>query len=581
MSQELVPPDPRPPARTVLEVRTPAGRPPRPTVAAVPAPAASGAGPAMEPPPITLWTRVRQVLPEGRELAPATWRWRHNTILVVLAFHAVGLAAFGLWRGWGLPLSIGEGALIGALTLVAWWPRLSRRFRSATAALAAVTSSAVLTQFSGGYIEAHFHFFVMVALIAMYQDWVPFLLAIVYVAVDHGVVGTLLPTWVYNHPDAVAHPWKWAGIHAALVLAECAALLAFWGGAEKATTRSDLVLEAAGEGVVGLDRNRRITFANPTAAAIFGARGDDLVGRRIDDMVADDKGAPLALPWVAGAARPLPTEGTARGPKGVIPVEWTARPIERARSPVGHVLTLRDVTERKRAQQALERSNKDLQQFAYVASHDLQEPLRMVSSYVKMIGSRYKGRLDADADDFIGFAVDGATRMQALIDDLLQFSRVSRVARPPQAVDMKGVLGEVSKNLEVALQQAEARLVVGDLPVVRGDRTQLVQLFQNLVANAVKFRGPAPPVVEVKARRDGDAWRFTVSDNGIGIDPADRGRLFQIFQRLHRDEYPGTGIGLAICKAIAERHGGRIWVESERGQGAQFHVTFPDGGADA
>ena len=224
----------------------------------------------------------------------------------------------------------------------------------------------------------------------------------------------------------------------------------------------------------------------------------------------------------------------------------------------------------------LEASNKDLQQFAYVASHDLQEPLRMVSSYVKLLGDRYKGRLDTDADDFIGFAVDGATRMQRLVEDLLAFSRVASRAKAFEPTDMAEVFQEVLANLAPSLQSANATVEAGDLPPVLGDRSQLGQLLQNLVVNGVKFHGPEPPLVQVQAVRDGEGWRFTVADNGIGIDLAQAGRLFQIFQRLHRDEYPGTGIGLAVCKRIVERHGGRIWIESEPGKGSRFHFTIPD-----
>ena len=560
-------------------------RPPRPAARLLASPRDAGAGAAeVAMAPLSVWQRIRQALPEGRELPRVTWEWRHNTILAVMGLHAVALAAFGVYRGWGVPLSLAEGGLIGLLTLVAWWPRLGRRFRSATAALAAVTSSAVLTQFAGGYIEAHFHFFVMVALIAMYQDWVPFLLAIVYVAVDHGVIGTLLPAWVYNHPDAIAHPWKWAGIHAVMVLAECAALLAFWGGSEKATARSDMVLASAGDGIVGLGADRRITFANPSAVTLLGSGTDPLVGRSIDDVLADPQGGTLPLRWTAGNQGPgmerQLSEGVALGRGGpAIPVEWTATPVHRARAPAGHVVTVRDITERKRAQLALERSNADLQQFAYVASHDLQEPLRMVSSYVKLLGERYKGKLDDDADEFIHYAVDGAGRMQRLIEDLLAYSRVTSRGRSMEPTDMAGVLRDVRKNLEVNLRETRAEVVATDLPVVRADRSQMTQLVQNLVANAVKFRGEAAPRVEVRAVREADGWRFMVTDNGIGLDMAEAGRLFQIFQRLHRDEYPGTGIGLAICKRIVDRHGGRIWVESARGRGATFHFTLPDRGS--
>ena len=242
--------------------------------------------------------------------------------------------------------------------------------------------------------------------------------------------------------------------------------------------------------------------------------------------------------------------------------------------------------ERKRMEEALadkarelERSNQELEQFAYVASHDLQEPLRMISSYTQLLARRYADKLDADGHEFVKFAVDGATRMQALINDLLTYSRVGTKAKAFAAVDTAEVMQRVLKNLEVAIQESQARITVDQLPVVTGDATQLTQLFQNLVGNAIKFRGEPPPVIRISAFRatnDGPTcWQFAVRDQGIGIESQHFERIFVIFQRLHsRDEYPGTGIGLAVCKKIVERHGGQIWVESKPGAGTIFHFTL-------
>ncbi len=225
----------------------------------------------------------------------------------------------------------------------------------------------------------------------------------------------------------------------------------------------------------------------------------------------------------------------------------------------------------------LGRSNADLQQFAYVASHDLQEPLRMVSSYTQLLAKRYKGTLDADADEFIGYAVDGATRMQKLIQDLLTYSRLSTTAREFEPAPMGAVLTCALDNMMNAVKESQAVITHDRLPTVRGDAQQLAQVFQNLLSNAIKFSGNGPPRIHISARRATDEWRFSVQDHGIGIDPQYAGRIFVIFQRLHtRAEYPGTGIGLAICKKIIERHGGRIWVESELGKGATFWFSIPD-----
>jgi PAS domain S-box-containing protein len=247
----------------------------------------------------------------------------------------------------------------------------------------------------------------------------------------------------------------------------------------------------------------------------------------------------------------------------------------------------REEAGRKAAEEALlleaeklERSNRELEQFAYVASHDLQEPLRMVSSYTQLLAQRYNDKLDQDARDFIGYAVDGANRMQRLIQDLLSYSRVATRGQPPDKMDTHGALGEAVKNLQAAIQESGAMVTNGELPMVLADRTQIAQVFQNLVGNSIKFQRPGePPRVHVSAVRHDDSdrtWTFEVKDNGIGIDPKYFDRLFVIFQRLHgKQEYPGTGIGLALCRRIVERHGGRIWIESEPGRGTSVFFTLP------
>lgn len=222
----------------------------------------------------------------------------------------------------------------------------------------------------------------------------------------------------------------------------------------------------------------------------------------------------------------------------------------------------------------LERSNAELEQFAYVASHDLQEPLRMVSSYAQLLSKRYQGQLDADADEFIGFAVDGAKRMQALIADMLAYARVGSRLKEGREVELDQALERCLANLEFLIAETGTQIEAAPLPVVIGDESQLVQLFQNLIANAVKFRS-GPPLVRIGAERAGDWWVISVADNGIGIDPQFGERIFAVFQRLHSGaEYEGTGIGLAVCKKIVERMGGRIWVESAPGLGSTFKFTI-------
>jgi light-regulated signal transduction histidine kinase (bacteriophytochrome) len=245
---------------------------------------------------------------------------------------------------------------------------------------------------------------------------------------------------------------------------------------------------------------------------------------------------------------------------------------------------VRDVTQRKQAEmereeaiEALKRSNEDLKQFAYVASHDLQEPLRMVASYTQLLAERYEDQLDEKAHKFIHYAVDGAARMQTLIRDLLAFSRVETRAQGFKPVDSHIVLGAAIANLKTMIDKTAALVTTGDLPIVQADESQLTQIFQNLISNGIKFGKPTTtPRIHVSAEHAEDHWRFSIKDNGIGIDSKYRERVFVIFQRLHtRHEYPGTGIGLAMCKRIVHRHGGRIWFESSPGEGTTFYFTLP------
>lgn len=246
-----------------------------------------------------------------------------------------------------------------------------------------------------------------------------------------------------------------------------------------------------------------------------------------------------------------------------------------------------DIVERKRAEdnlarkaEELARSNADLEQFAYVASHDLQEPLRMVASYVQLLARRYKGQLDDNALEFIGFAVDGANRMKMLINDLLAFSRVGIGGKPLDSVDAQMILDEALANLKTSIQESGAVITHDKLPVVTADKLQFVQVFQNLIGNAIKFRRDESPRIVIGACRKGNKWLFSVADNGMGFDPVFSDRIFLLFQRLHsRTMYPGTGIGLTICKKIVERHGGRIWVETQPGKGSTFYFTIPEKGA--
>ncbi len=327
-----------------------------------------------------------------------------------------------------------------------------------------------------------------------------------------------------------------------------------------------------------LDRDGVYTMSEGMGLAALGREPGGVVGRSVFDVYRDQT---ALLDWTrrALAGEPVAFPSYLQGAV----FDNRLVPLHDAEGRLGSVIGVStDITERARAEAALEesraeleRSNADLARFAYVASHDLQEPLRTVSSYLSLLKRRYRGRLDENADEFIDYAVDGATRMSGLIRDVLAYSRVGTRAKEFAPVDCAALVAAATANLQARIADTGARVIAAGLPTVCGDETQLGQLFQNLIGNALKFCQEASDV-RVSAERQGDAWLLRVRDNGIGIAPDQAERIFQVFQRLHsRTEYEGTGIGLAICKRIVERHRGRIWVESEPGHGATFLFTLP------
>ncbi|WP_126661086.1 PAS domain-containing sensor histidine kinase [Haloterrigena salifodinae] len=257
-------------------------------------------------------------------------------------------------------------------------------------------------------------------------------------------------------------------------------------------------------------------------------------------------------------------------------IEAPGRPIEDEDGSTRMIGVARDITERKTFEQKLRESNERLEQFAYAASHDLQEPLRMVSSYLQLLDQRYGDELDEDGREYINFAVDGAARMREMIDGLLEYSRVETQGDPFEPIGLETVLEDVLDNLQFRIEEHDTEITSEDLPEVEGDASQLRQVFQNLLENAIEYSGDAPPQVHISAERAGNKWVVSVSDDGIGIDPDDQDRIFEIFQRLHsREEHDGTGIGLALCNRIVERHGGEIWIDSEPDDGTTFSFSLP------
>ncbi len=349
------------------------------------------------------------------------------------------------------------------------------------------------------------------------------------------------------------------------------------------------LLEAAPDAMVVVNPGGDIVLLNVQAENKFGYSRDELVGQKMKSIIPEGFAERLIADALRTAedalAQQIGTgiELTGRRKDGSdFPIEIMLSPLESAE---GILVTaaIRDITTRKRAEAhllqkvaELNRSNEELGQFAYIASHDLQEPLRMVASYTQLLSRRYKGKLDADGDQFIAFAVDGANRMQRLIQDLLAFSRVGTKGQDLLDISSEDALLQALMNLRSAIEESGAQVTHDPLPPVLADETQLVQLFQNLVGNAIKYQSPGVPRVHVSAASNGaKKWLFSVKDNGLGIDPQYFDKIFGMFQRLHkREEFAGTGIGLAICKKIVERHGGSISVESQPGQGSTFRFAL-------
>jgi PAS domain S-box-containing protein len=345
------------------------------------------------------------------------------------------------------------------------------------------------------------------------------------------------------------------------------------------------LFEASLDPLVTIAPDGKITDVNHAAEKVTGCCREELIGTDFSEYFTDPERASLGYRQVfrEGAIQNFELEIRHRD-RHIIPVLYNASLYRDENGEIaGAFAAARDITERKRAEAALEqkvqelaRSNADLEQFAYVASHDLQEPLRMVANFTQLLADRYHDQLGSEGAEFIEYAVDGATRMQKLIDDLLTYSRVGTRGKAFEPADCNQILARALANLQVAIHENEALVSHDELPTIMGDPSQLTQLFQNLVANAVKFRGVVPPHVHISAVRQDGHWLFSIRDNGIGIDPQFADRIFVIFQRLHgHGEYPGTGIGLALCKKIVERHRGRIWVESQPSQGATFFFTIP------
>jgi PAS domain S-box-containing protein len=507
---------------------------------------------------------MRAALPQGNTLTSDQWRRRHRVLVWLLWLHVVGLPIVALAYSAPLGHALADGGVIALFAVLGELRLGVRRLQELIVALGLMTCSAVLVHITDGRTEAHFHFFVMVAALALYEDWVPFVVAIVYALVEQSAVD------------------------AAFIAALSVVLIVNWraGEAQRQGIRS--LVETLEEGVIMVGREGELLASNPSARRILGIDPAEILrvnGSEAGWTLVGPDGAPLP-----DAERPLRITARTGEPRLGVPLglrradgalRWLSVSTRAAdhgpesAPPYRVVVSFSDVTEEREALDALERSNAELEQFAYVASHDLSEPLRMISSYLQLLRRRFHGRLDEDADEFISYAVDGAARMRSLIEDLLAYSRAGRAAEP-ERVELDRVAGDVLVSLAAAIVEANGQIELGVLPTVAGDRVQLEQLLQNLVGNALKFRSDERAHVWIVAEPAAAGLvQIAVADAGIGIAPAQREDVFGMFQRLHdRQTYAGTGIGLAICRKIVERHGGRIWVDERSGGGSVFRFTL-------
>jgi PAS domain S-box-containing protein len=554
-------------------------------------------GVAFDRPRFGSWAHIRGALPEGRGLPAQEWRLRHRAVQAFIFAHAVGLPLFGVWKGWDPALALGEGLLIALIGLAAGIPQLSRKMRSGLAALGCVLSSAVLVQFWGGIIEAHFHFFVVVALISLYQDWLPFLLAIAFVAIDHGLVGTVIPDWVYNHPEALGNPWGWAVIHAAFILAESVALVAVWRANEQARAETDRVLRSTGEGLLGVDADCRITFANPAAMRMAGATERDMLGKPLYGMLRGNDGRPAFAPDILKTTPGAFTSQSwlAHSDGSRIPVEVLCTPIEGRAHHEGAVVAVRDLTDRLRAEKERETASSQRQEldhlrqvdqfktrFMNMAAHELNTPLTPIKLQMHVLKSHSEEPELENHKRSINLLDRNFQRLAGLVGDLLDSSRLQsdRMPMRPQPIDMSTIIHDVAESFRPSAQGAAVTLateVPDSLPCI-ADADRMAQAVTNLLSNALKFT-PAGGRITVRGQRVNDLIRVEVQDTGVGLTEAQAARLFKPFEQVHESQVAnkgGSGLGLYITRGILELHGGRIWVESAgAGLGTTFRFEVP------
>ncbi|MBW3583373.1 MAG: PAS domain S-box protein [Euryarchaeota archaeon] len=553
--------------------------------------------------------RLRTMLPLGHPLPHASWQARHRAVLVLLWAHVPALFLFGVFgghdpylthatfTGFDLGHVFLEVFVIAGAALVASLPILGRRFRSVAASFGLVTCSAVLTHFSGGFIEAHFHFFVMVAVIAMYQDWVPFLIGIAYVAIHHGIVGSLDPSSVYNHPAAIANPWHWAGIHAFFILGISAAEIVSWRMSERLRENTTHVLRATSDAIVGTGPDGRITFVNHAVVLLTGIPEDRLVGRPVQDITSrilpSDPTSPRVTRTLESGVVGHDLDARYIRDDGIeVPVEWVGNPIDERGEIRGVVLTLRDLTQRKQVEgelQELQRQALQAEKMATVGTlvsgvaHEINNPLAYVNTneHVARTMVHEIGATTRDPDTAARLHAlmailerndEGIRRIKDIVASLRTLAHPSDEEH--RLEDLDQILESTLPILHSAFRDGHVHLTV-DVPShpvhVLANATEIAQVILNLTKNALEVSRAGDQVfITLETVKDETVLR--VRDEGPGISEADQARIFTTFFTTKRH---GTGLGLAISDRIAARHGGRLVCHSKEGKGSTFELWLP------
>jgi PAS domain S-box-containing protein len=546
-----------------------------------PAPAPRGSG--------SLIDRIRYALPHGQGLPEGDWRQRHKALLVLVFFHALAIPLFGISQGYGVIHSASEGGIVAILGAIALFTK-ERKPATAFVSLALLTSSALIVHFSRGAIEAHFHFFVMVVVLTLYEDWMPFLLAVTYVAIHHGVGGVLDASSVYNHEDAVAHPWKWAGIHAGFIAAAGLAAIAAWRLNEDVRHRLTAIVESSSDAIVTKGLDGTILSWNSGAEEIYGHSADEAIGQSMDLVLAPHRRAEereiFARAREGEGVEDYETERVRTGGQ-IVDVSLTVSPIRDATGRIIGTSTIaRDISERKRAEEDLKAAREEAdrlkQEFFELVSHDLRTPLASIKGYSELLAGGAAGDLPVKAKQFIEVIERNTGRLERLVGDLLFAAQLDagRFTFENDEVDLTTV---VMDCVEAAVPRAEEEGI--DLNVeshagvhCRGDAGRLGQLLDNLISNAIKYTPEGGKVMVALEHRDGEAI-ITVQDTGMGIPEQEQEFLFNRFFRSSgaiSNAIPGVGLGLTIVKAIAEAHGGTVAFDSKERLGTQFWVKLPE-----